>query len=195
MATLDRREAIRRLAMGGAAVVGAPFWVEALAGAAAEHAARYQSQAAAAGWTPQVFSPAQNKLVIALTERIIPETDTPGAAKAGVNQFIDAVLADARPEIRQQFLDGLAWVDACSQRDHGVPFAKATETQQVALLTAISSREPAADDTAGAEFFRALKPMTVTGYYTSEVGLLEEIGEEQHLFFTEFKGCTHPEHG
>ncbi|HEX7087567.1 MAG TPA: gluconate 2-dehydrogenase subunit 3 family protein [Vicinamibacterales bacterium] len=194
MTTFDRREAIRRLAVGGAAVVGAPFWVEALAGAAAEHAARYQSQAAAAGWTPKVFTPAQNELVIALTERIIPETDTPGAAKAGVNQFIDAVLADASPEVRRQFLDGLAWVDARSRRDHGVPFVQATEAQQNALLTAISSREPADDDRAGADFFRALKPLTVTGYYTSEAGLLEEIGEARHLFFPEFKGCTHPEH-
>ncbi|HEY8535990.1 MAG TPA: gluconate 2-dehydrogenase subunit 3 family protein [Vicinamibacterales bacterium] len=192
---MDRREAIRRLAVGGAAVVGAPFWVEALAGAASGHAAHYQSQASAAGWTPKVFSPAQNDLVIALTERIIPETDTPGAAKAGVNQFIDAVLADAAPDVRQRFLDGLAWVDARSRRDFGVPFIEASEAQQVALLSVISRRDPAAGDRDGAEFFRALKSMTVTGYYTSEVGVLQELGEAEHLFFTEFRGCTHPGHG
>lgn len=194
MTALDRREALKRLAAGGAAIVGAPFWAEALASAAAEHAAHYQQQAAAASWTPAVFTPAQNELVVALTERIIPETDTPGAAKAGVNRFIDAVLADRNPEDRQRFLDGLAWVDARSERDHGAPFVKASQAQQVALLTAISGREAADGDRAGAEFFQALKPLTVTGYYTSEVGLLEEIGEPQHLYFTEFRGCTHPEH-
>ena len=42
--------------------------------------------------------PRQNELVITLTELIIPQTDTPGAKAAKVNEYIDTVLADATPE-------------------------------------------------------------------------------------------------
>jgi hypothetical protein len=37
--------------------------------------------------------------------------------------------------------------------------------------------------------------MTITGYYTSEIGMRQELGDDGQLFFAEFKGCTHPEHG
>ena len=43
--------------------------------------------------------PRQNELVITLTELIIPQTDTPGAKAAKVNEYIDMVLADANPAI------------------------------------------------------------------------------------------------
>ena len=196
MTTVNRRDALKKLAVGGAAVVGAPFWVEALTAAAEQHAAHYQAaRAAASPWTPNVLSPAQNETVIALSELIIPQTDTAGATKAGVNQFIDAVLAEAEPADREKFLTGLAWLDARSQRDAGTPFVKSTPEQQTVLLTALSTnRAPAAEDQPGTDFFTAIKSLTVTGYYTSEVGMKEEMGDDGNLFFLEFKGCTHPEH-
>jgi hypothetical protein len=36
--------------------------------------------------------------------------------------------------------------------------------------------------------------MTITGYYTSETGLRQELGEDRNLFFASYPGCTHPEH-
>lgn len=193
---VSRRDALKRLAVGGAAAATAPLWVEALVSAAGQHAAHYhQAAARAAPWVPKVLSPAQNQAVISLSEAIIPQTDTAGAAKAGVNQFIDAVIADASPADRQKFLDGLAWIDARSQRDAGAPFAKATVEQQTALLTAISvTGTPAPDDAPGAEFFTAIKSLTITGYYTSEVGMREEMGDTGQMFFLEYPGCTHAEH-
>ena len=193
---VSRRDALKRLAVGGAAAVASPLWVSALVSAAEQHAARYQQAAAkAAPWVPKVLTPAQNQAVIALSEAIIPQTDTAGAAKAGVNQFIDAVIADASPADRQKFLDGLAWIDARSQRDAGVPFARATPEQQTALLTAISAAgTPDPDDAPGAEFFTAIKSLTITGYYTSEVGMREEMGDTGQMFFIEYPGCTHAEH-
>ena len=196
MTELNRRSALKRIALGSAAAVTAPFWVEALVSAAEQHAAHYQQTLAkAAPWVPKVLSAAQNQAVIALSEAIIPQTDTAGAARAGVNQFIDAVIADASPADRQKFLDGLAWIDARSQRDAGAPFAEATSEQQIALLTAISTTAPSSpEDTPGAEFFTAIKSLTITGYYTSEVGMREEMGDTGQMFFIEYPGCTHAEH-
>ena len=54
----------------------------------------------------------QQRLLSALVDQIIPETDTPGAAQAGVPQFIDTMLTDwYAAEERDEFLAGLAAVD------------------------------------------------------------------------------------
>jgi gluconate 2-dehydrogenase gamma chain len=195
MTELNRRSALKRIAVGSAAAVTAPLWVEALVSAAGQHAAHYQQAAAkAAAWVPKVLSPAQNQAVIALSEAIIPQTDTAGAAKAGVNQFIDAVIADASAGDRQKFLDGLTWIDARSQRDAGAPFARASAEQQRALLSALSTTTQSPQDAPGVEFFTAVKSLTITGYYTSEVGMREEMGDTGQMFFIEYPGCTHAEH-
>ena len=39
-----------------------------------------------------------------------------------------------------------------------------------------------------------LKSMTISGYYSSEIGLRQELGDAGQLFHLEFKGCDHPEH-
>ena len=196
MTELNRRDALRKIAIGGAAAVTAPLWVQALASAAGQHAAHYQASAArTAAWAPRALTAAQNETVLALAELIIPQTDTAGATKANVNRFIDAVIADASPTDRQRFADGLAWVDARSQRDAGAPFAKATAPQQTALLTALSTNKtPTPEDQPGVDFFKAIKSLTITGYYTSEVGMREEMDDDGNMFFLEFKGCTHPHH-
>ena len=51
------------------------------------------------------------------------------------------------------------------------------------------------EDRPGVDAYRALKAMTCAGYYSSEIGVMQEIGHDGQMFFTEFKGCTHPEHG
>lgn len=197
MSTTTRREALRQLAMGGAAAVTAPLWVDNLLAIAEQHGAHRAAagQAAAAAWTPKVLDPRQNEMVIALAELIIPATDTPGATDARVNRYIDEVLADATPADRSRFLQGLEWVDMRSERRFNRRFVNAPPDQQIALLTDLSTAtDPLPDDTPGVEFFRAIKGMTVTGYYTSEAGILQEIGHEEGAFFAEFKGCTHKEH-
>src|SRR5687768_6657636 len=55
-----------------------------------------------------VFSPQQRALMTALSERVMPTTDTPGAIAAGVPEFIEKLLADwAAPEERTPILAGL----------------------------------------------------------------------------------------
>jgi hypothetical protein len=43
-------------------------------------------------------------------------------------------------------------------------------------------------------FFRAIKSMTITGYYTTEIGLRQELGDDGRMMLGAFEGCTHPEH-
>jgi hypothetical protein len=196
---VNRREMLRRMVAGGLGAAAAP-WVVNLAEAAEERAAHAHAAAsaapAAADWMPRAMNAHQNEMVIQLSELIIPQTDTPGAKAALVNRFVDDVLAEADPRDRKEFFRGLAWVDERSRELFGADFLHGTPEQQTALLTIVSSgKNKSLMDEIGVDFFQSIKSMTITGYYTSEIGLRQELGDDGQLFFVEFKGCTHPEHG
>lgn len=195
---LGRREALRRLTLGGLGAASLPAWAEAIVGLAEarghEHAAA--PAVPAADWKPKVLDAHQDETVTVISELIIPATDTPGAKAAFVNRFVDEVLADAAEADRREFLRGLRWMDGRSNELFGADFVKAAPERQTALLTIISSeKNRALEDEIGRDFFKAVKALTITGYYTSEVGMKQELGDDGQLFFLEFKGCTHPEHG
>ena len=194
---MDRREALRRMVLGSAGAVCAAGWVERLCEVALARAVPAPGQAAAsvAAWTPRVFTPHQNATVIEISELIIPQTDTAGARAAEVNRFIDTVLEDAPAAERESFIHGLAWIDRRSRESSGADFIETPPGEQEALLTVVSSRDNAApDDREGVEFFEAIKRLTITGYYTSEAGMREELGDDGMLYFAEKPGCAHPEH-
>jgi hypothetical protein len=197
---LSRRDAIRTLAAGGIGVASVPLWVDALSALAREqvphaHPAMPPAAAATPAWAPKILNAHQDQTVTTLCELIIPQTDTPGAKAAQVNRFIDGVLKEASAADRASFLEGLAWMDARSKALFGKDVISATPGQQTTLLTRLSSEESGApEDQAGRDFFRALKSMTITGYYSTEIGLRKELGDDGQLVLAEFKGCTHPEH-
>jgi hypothetical protein len=142
-----------------------------------------------------VLSQSQFETVEVLTELIIPQTDTAGARTARVTAFIDTILSDAEPNARDQFVDGVGWIDQRSMELFGSRFVAASVEQQNALLTILSAREnktPA--DAVGVEFFQALKSLTVTGYYTSRIGMLQELDDDGSNYFNEKQGCQHAEH-
>ena len=118
-----------------------------------------------------VFSDSQRALVSALSERVMPTTDTPGAIAAGVPAFIEKMLADwALPDDRKPILAGLDAIEARSQADYKLPAAKATPEQQDALLTlAMENKLPG-----GADFFDKFRQLVITGYFTSEIGITQE---------------------
>lgn len=121
--------------------------------------------------TKAVFSPAQRALVEALSERVLPATDTPGALAAGVPDFIEKLLADwAYPQEREPILKGLDAIDARSRADFGMAASTALPEQQDALLTlAMNDGLPGGD-----RFFEAFRQLVITGYFTSEIGITQE---------------------
>jgi hypothetical protein len=175
-----RRDALRTLTASAVALASSRLWIHLLA---------------EQDWAPAILTAAQNDQVVALTEAIIPATGTPGAKGALVNRFIDHALADAGEAQRRAFLDGLAWLTDHSRAEFGTDFATSAAAQQAALLTRIDDDGPVADaDRPGADFFHALKGMTISGYYSTEIGLRQELGDDGRMVLAEFEGCTHPEH-
>ena len=192
---MDRREALRRMVLGPVGAVCAATWVDSLTELALASAAPGQAAAGAAAWTPRVFTAHQDATVIEISELIIPQTETAGARAAQVNRFIDTVLEDAPDEERDAFLRGLAWMDRRSRELSRADFIDTPAAAQTALLTAISARDGAdAADREGVEFFEAVKRLTITGYYTSEAGMREELGDDGTFYFSGVEGCSHPEH-
>ena len=121
--------------------------------------------------SPAVFTPAQRALVSALSERVLPTTDTPGAIAAGVPDYIEHMLSDwAVDDDRAPILSGLEAIEARAQADYKMPAAKATPAQQDALLTlAMGGHLPG-----GAAFFETFRQIVIVGYYTSEIGMTKE---------------------
>ena len=74
-------------------------------------------------------------MVVAIADTIIPETDTPGAGAAHVDQFVDALLTDhLAPAEKERFLSGLARLEARARRSHQKSFAELTPAQQAAIV-------------------------------------------------------------
>lgn len=167
----------------------------AIVGAGAAAAARGQKAAPAKAtdaWKPRFFDDHQNQTVVALTDLIIPATDTPGAKEAQVNRVIDLLLSESGPEPQRRFLRGLGWLDGYAIRTHGAPVVKCTQEQQIAMLKSIDpNARPARELQPGAQFFREIKRRTVAGYYSSKIGYAElnKGGRAPSTF-----GCQHEQH-
>jgi gluconate 2-dehydrogenase gamma chain len=196
----SRRSVLKKIGLGAGAVTALPVIMPGGTAQAASMAAGRAMEATAAPaeaeWKPIFFDEHQNDTVIALTELIIPATDTPGAKEAQVNRLIDLMLNESEKDQKASFIQGLAWIDARSLQRHGKPFIGLTPEQQTALLEPLADpSNKSAEDRQGVRFFEHLKDATIFGYYTSKAGLEQELQYGGDSYRTEYPGaCTHPEH-
>jgi hypothetical protein len=144
--------------------------------------------------TPKFFTPAELAIVATMADLIIPTDDhSPGARAAETEYFIDLMISESPAETKTLWRDGLAAVEKMSREKFSVGFDAATEEQRTKLLTDISKdeRKP---NTVEERFWVAIKNLTIDGYYTSEIGIHQDLQYNGNSFVKEFKGCTHPEH-
>jgi glucoside 3-dehydrogenase (cytochrome c) hitch-hiker subunit len=127
----------------------------------------------------QVLDPHQRETVATIAEMIIPETDTPGARTANVDAFADVLLAEwYDPPDRDRFLAGLTAIDERSRGLFGADFLGCTEPQRTAILAGLDAEVEAlraAKAKPNEHFFSRLKWLAVFGYFTSEVGMTQEL--------------------
>lgn len=139
-----------------------------------------------------LLTPERSRVMEALAEVIIPETDTPGASQAGVTEFV-AALVDGwlDDDDRDRFLAGLDTVDPACRERFGSPFAECAPGEQATFVRGLDDEltalreDPAADETA--HFFHNVKRFTITGYFTSDAGL-DALG--YRTTFRTFEGCA-----
>ncbi len=140
----------------------------------------------------QFFSPPENALVDRVAEMIVPATEhSPGAHEAKVSYYIDLVAANSSESVRADWKSRLAAFDNMAASRHGKSFVALTPSEQGAVLTGVSAQENH-PSTPEEHFFVDMKKATLFGYYTSEVGLIKELGYQGNQALASFPGCTHP---
>ena len=127
----------------------------------------------------------QNATITTISELIIPQTDTPGAKAARVNEFIDLILTEwYDDEERTNFLAGLADIDGTSQKLFGKDFVSASPEQQTQILTELdnemvrSQKAVPPENPEEEKFFASMKQLTLVGYYTSQIGFEQELHQQ-----------------
>jgi gluconate 2-dehydrogenase gamma chain len=149
---ISRREAIRRAALLAGVALSAD-WLPAV-----DRGTTAMAQA-------QHLAPAQSAIVSAVTERILPRTDTPGAIDVGVPAFIDLLYGEfMTPAERQLLTDGLTRVETMAKSTGGAAFTTLSPDRQDAILRAIAVDEEGRPQS----FFGLIRSATILGYFTSE---------------------------
>jgi hypothetical protein len=166
---MDRRELLNRAALllGGALSSGT------VAGVLAGCVSTPGGEAGA-----KTFLTADEMLIVtAMSDQIIPRTDTPGAIDAGVPAYVDRMLAGYyQDRERDIFRQGLRSVTTDAAELAGKHFAELSPEQQVSLMKEYDrlaydqNRRVAADPKQQPHFFRLVKELTLVGYCTSEPG-------------------------
>jgi hypothetical protein len=174
MDDLSRRDLIK---LGAAATLSASLGVgESLA------------QTPAPG-APAFFTADELALVDELSELIIPADDhSPGARAAKVAEYIDARLAEAWDEKdKTTWRNGLKLVDQLAHEKSGKTFMQSSPDERIAVLTRMAQHE-GKPQSPPEVFFAELKERVVYAYYTSKVGIRQEMEYKGNGLLTEFEG-------
>ena len=127
------------------------------------------------------FSPAQRKIVAAMSEVILPRTDTPGAIDAGVPRYIELMAAHwLNQEEGAIFNAGLQDMETRIPLEYGRSFDQLSAGEQLQIMEAL---EDAASDSpwydfgnvqrefiSDAPFICQFKELTIWGFFTSQEG-------------------------
>jgi gluconate 2-dehydrogenase gamma chain len=141
---ISRRTFVTETVEGITLLLGASLASPAIARAAA-------AAASTSTYAPRALTPEQLEQVATIAEHIIPATETPGARAAGVDRFIDTMLAEYyTADERAHFLAGLAAVDARARRLYSRAFLSCGNDDQRALLEQFDRESVAVPPTAAA---------------------------------------------
>jgi Gluconate 2-dehydrogenase subunit 3 len=196
---IDFRQARRQWLKTSATAIGASFLTlpaAAIAGAqdAPAPAAKEEKPAAAAAKsTGRFFTPAQHKLVDELSETIIPKDSHSGGAKdAKVVDFIEQRVGEGGDASQKELWhEGLRLIDSMSQHYTGKSFVDGSAEDRVAVLTVLSDNDHMTD-VPEVRFYKELKHLTVLGYYSSSIGIHDEMEYKGNRYLQEFVGCDDP---
>jgi len=152
---MNRREAVQKLTLLMGGVISAPL----MAGVMGEKL----------NFGPSLeVSAEQEALLSEIADVIIPTTKTPGAKAAGAEKFITRVMRDCYvQEEQQKFYAGVERLNKDSHDVYGKGF--------VALDTAQKNEIVKRSTTADKPFFLQMKGLTVTAYFTSEIGATQAL--------------------
>lgn len=138
---------------------------------------------AAGGYQLRFFSEDENRFLDQLMEMIIPADEhSPGASAAQVSLFADWMVSSGDTDQRRNWKNGLTLMrDKAAAGSIGGALASA----------AAGESDP---QTEIERFFVMLKRMTVDGYYTSEIGIRQDLSYDGNTYLARFPGCEPARH-
>ena len=193
---IDLRQDRRQWLKASATMIGASLLPASAATAGAAQAEAKPATPPAAAETQQAklaghfFTPAQHAMVEELSETIIPADSHSGGAKAAkVADTIDRYLVETYDDSeRSLWREGLRLIDSMSQHYNGKTFVDASPEERIAVLTVLSENSRLTD-LPEVKFFNALKESTVECYYTSKIGIHDELQYKGNRILKEYVGC------
>lgn len=177
---MDRRDSLKGLLIGS--VAGGLL----VTGCAPEEQAEAITEAGLPGYGRNEHEKAHDKEVLAevylneheletiavLCDLILPANANFGAAsEAGVVEFIEFIVKDM-PNHQLPMRGGIAWLDSHSNKLYNKEFKSLSIEEQKAICDTIAYPGKTAPDLMpGERFFTRMRNLTLTGYFTSEMGI------------------------
>lgn len=182
---MNRRESLKSLLVGS---IGGGLLINGCSPEKAEATLVERAKSGGYGRTPKEAARDQKlfqeefltvpelEMIAVLCDLILPASNTAGSATdAGVPEFIDFIVKDM-PAHKLPLRGGLMWLNNRSNKLYNTSFLSSKEAQKRALLDEIAFPEKAQPELApGVMFFSLLRNLTLTGYYTTKMGI-EELG-------------------
>lgn len=180
---MDRRDALRRVALLTGAAISAPF--------AAAFLQSCESGANSVGEGLKFFTQNQFDVLNEFAERIMPKTDTPGAKEAQVVNLIDEIIADYYSDADAKgFAAQVDAFDTDCKKANEKSFTEMSDEERDAYLTTVedAAYKAKVNGTDSSEiFWFNAKQGVLSTFFSTEAGMTQVL---QHKAIPgPYQGC------
>jgi len=118
------------------------------------------------------FTDHEMATITILVDIIVPKDEVSGSATdAKVPEFLEFIVKDM-PSHQTPMRGGLRWLDIQSFKQFEKSFVDCSAAQRIQLVDQVAYPEKAKPEMAqGVSFFNLMRDLTLTGFYTSEIGV------------------------
>ena len=185
---MKRRDLLKNIALTSVGVATAATGINASPTQDADLEAGTTKKKVAPGRTPQeverdaklmaetFFTPHEMATSTVICDIILPADATSGSAsQAGVPAVIEFIAKDM-PYQQTPLRGGLMWIDNQAMKRFGKKFVACSATERIQIVDDIAYPEQAKPAMKqGVSFFNLMRDLTMTGFYTSEIGI-QDLG-------------------
>jgi hypothetical protein len=157
---MDRRKAIKNLAIVSGGLITLPQW---MVSCGVSDTTIHQTS----------FSIAEQKLLASITDTIIPAGNSIGALSVGVDKFLQKLIDDCyEKDVQDKVKTQLRSLEESAKATNKRSFADCTQAQRELLLIKLSTSTNKAEK----DFFDLIKSETIRGFNTSQKVMQEYLG-------------------
>jgi len=138
----------------------------------------------------QFFTDQENAVLDRVAEMIVPADDhSVGAHEARVSYHIDLVVANSKPARQAEWKSRLQAFENQTLKSQNKAFLDLDPADQAAVLNVIGARER--HPSTPVEHLFADMKAAIFAYYSTRIGLLNELDYAGNRVLSSFPGCSH----